>query len=1213
MAEERETIETKMWPSETSFISPSESKKSRLEENLAKENKRKREAWKEEDALMKEVDMMIEEARHSAAKEQGSDAAHSQWEVRVQTKVSELLASTSSRFVVSDLGRFLEDVLNDVEWQLESCRSGSTIGKRDLFPIPVSGIPRESHPNNPFLRATITALNSMYGRQAAEDYSGNKATERVVKRLAEVVREHPLLHEEIPPFTFDDFYSSKGLDYHGDEVQLARKVTWESIEPSLPKEVGSLDIRHFCTGGVLHYINNFTDFLIPKEQQLVCKSPRVMVENEDWLILAKGLVDRGLCEIKGKDSLYQVGGNVLHNGMFAVSKQEFQGNVEICRLIMNLKPVNSLCSSLTADTPSLPSVTLMTGFYLGEDEVLTLSSEDIRCFFYLFQVPREWTPFMSFGKRIPKEMVPDGLPNDEAYLCARVLPMGFINSVGIAQHIHRNVIKNSLGNFTAVIGGESEVRRDRPLPQGKDLFRVYLDNFDELQRVDKRLAERLAGEVSPLAQEVREAYLAGGLPRHPKKSVSQQLEGEVQGAWMDGVRGMVLAKPSKIVRYIRLALEVLGGGKASQKELQVIGGGLVYVSMYRRPALAGLNHLWRMIVDLDKKPKGIRVSLRREVVLEVARFLGLLPLMFMDFRLPFDTHVTASDASTTGGGVCVTHSLTPYGKLASEGLVRGDTYEGPHQCQILSIGLIDGISALRIALDGLQAPMVGHVSVELQPEARRVVESFFPDTEFLEDVNAVTDEVVKGWSLKYGTAGLVLVGSGPPCQGVSGLNADRRGALRDFRSRLFKHVPRIVKDVKRHFPWAQVHNLSENVASMDANDCGAMNEEYDDQPWFIDSCGISLARRPRLYWVSWELIAEPGVSLEEGSDHALPIKGQVTLKAEVNPKDFVEAGWELPNSQVLPTFTTARPSDKPLRKPAGLHLCEEHEVARWKADDHRYPPYQYRDVHTLANKNGERRPASVQEREAILGFPLNYTKQCMSKKDHDSSAHKDCRLSLLGNSWSVPVVAWILKNLLVRLGLIQPLSLQQLVDRFTPGKASSLQGLLLRPPVNHSTKSEDLKSALVQKLFGLTSLTGEDLMIHGESEAPVRFQRLRGSVPARLWRWKPVAGWKWKNMDEHINALELRAVFTCVKWRVEQLQQQNTRFVHLVDSLVSLHSLTRGRSSSRKLRRTVMKINSYLLASGLQGLWAYVDTKQNPADRPSRWAGSRKWVRKRQK
>lgn len=40
-----------------------------------------------------------------------------------------------------------------------------------------------------------------------------------------------------------------------------------------------------------------------------------------------------------------------------------------------------------------------------------------------------------------------------------------------------------------------------------------------------------------------------------------------------------------------------------------------------------------------------------------------------------------------------------------------------------------------------------------------------------------------------------------------------------------------------------------------------------------------------------------------------------------------------------------------------------------------------------------------------------------------------------------------------------------------------------------------------------------------------------------------------------------------------------------------------------------MRINSYLLASGLQPVWAYVDTKENPADRPSRWGVRKRWVK----
>lgn len=92
--------------------------------------------------------------------------------------------------------------------------------------------------------------------------------------------------------------------------------------------------------------------------------------------------------------------------------------------------------------------------------------------------------------------------------------------------------------------------------------------------------------------------------------------------------------------------------------------------------------------------------------------------------------------------------------------------------------------------------------------------------------------------------------------------------------------------------------------------------------------------------------------------------------------------------------------------------------------------------------------------------------------------------------------------------------------------------------------------------------------------------------------------------------LELRATLTSIKWRVERLHQLDVRCLHLVDSLVVLHSLTRGRSSSRKMRRTLMRVNSYLLASGLHPLWGYVDTDQNPADRPSRRGVIKRFVRR---
>ena len=123
----------------------------------------------------------------------------------------------------------------------------------------------------------------------------------------------------------------------------------------------------------------------------------------------------------------------------------------------------------------------------------------------------------------------------------------------------------------------------------------------------------ISGSPSSEVVSLREAYHECGLPRHPKKATEQQVQAEVQGAWLDGDAGALCAKPGKVAKYVALALQMLYSGSATQRELQVVGGGLVYIAMFRRPLLCRLNQLWRAIVDLDGKPSELKKPLRREV------------------------------------------------------------------------------------------------------------------------------------------------------------------------------------------------------------------------------------------------------------------------------------------------------------------------------------------------------------------------------------------------------------------------------------------------------------------------------------------------------------------------------------------------------------------------------------------------------------------------
>lgn len=744
---------------------------------------------------------------------------------------------------------------------------------------------------------------------------------------------------------------------------------------------------------------------------------------------------------------------------------------------------------------------------------------------------------------------------------------------------------------------EAELRKDREFSEHGTNWRVYLDNYDLLEKVVDSDVVTLEGTRAAGILALRHEYEKWGVPRNLKKSVERSRRCELQGATIDGQEGVAFPLEAKLVKYFSMALDLCQQVKATQKQWQVVCGGLVYISMFRRPLLGALNQVWQHILAFDRLRRRSLVT-PPECKLELLRFLGLIPLARLDFRLDMHEMVTCSDASQLGGGFCASERLTPLGGMVSQGALRGQVPESAGDLMVFSIGLFDGIGALRVALDVLGITVAGHVSVECNPSAQRVVESHYPGVEVVQSVQEIDQDMVRRWACHFSQCSMVVIGAGPPCQGVSGLNSDRKGALRDERSCLFKEVPRVRHLVQQAFPWCPVNVMMESVSSMDAADRRAMSEGYEGEPLYCDAGTMTWCHRPRLYWISWEV--EPG----EGAE--LDSTGEIITLKLVGHQDITEvirAGWHKEEEdRAFPTFTTSRPRPKAGRKPAGIHQCTLEELERWHNDDFRFPPYQYKQSNCLRNGAGEFRLPDVSERELMLGFPLHYTAMCLPKSQRKGTAYNDTRLTLLGNSWSVPVVAWILGQLFSWLGWIGAKSPQDILDACRPGTHPFVRGRLARLPLNPSRKVSDADPyTLACKLGNLVSIKGEDILLSTPTTQVAKFHRLRASVPAKMWKWGVIAGWKWRHGSEHINSLELRAVLTTLRWRIEKQKQVGCRMVHLVDSLVCLHALSRGRSSSRKLRRTMARVNALVLAGNVQVVWAYVHTDDNPADRPSRW------------
>ena len=285
-------------------------------------------------------------------------------------------------------------------------------------------------------------------------------------------------------------------------------------------------------------------------------------------------------------------------------------------------------------------------------------------------------------------------------------------------------------------------------------------------------------------------------------------------------------------------------------------------------------------------------------------------------------------------------------------------------------------------------------------------------------------------------------------------------------------------------------------------------------------------------------------SWQKGDDEGWETYDKVHLEAQVDGKAAFLPGWSLQEGCHLPTFTTSRPRTTPGRRPAGVEQCTEHELQRWYDDYYRFPPYQYRDSHGLWSKKGQWRRPSAEEREACMGFPIGYTRHCVVKAEQQGQEYEDTRMSMIGNSWHVGVVAWLLGQLTQKLGIARSMSVQDIVKATTPGNASDFPSMLIRPPHQGRLSAAELgaEQRLVAKCLGLASSKGEDLLVHAVSDPAPRYFRLRASVPGRLWHWREISGWRWRVTGEHIKPPGVAGNIYWYKMEGEQVQKVGGAF-----------------------------------------------------------------------
>ena len=239
----------------------------------------------------------------------------------------------------------------------------------------------------------------------------------------------------------------------------------------------------------------------------------------------------------------------------------------------------------------------------------------------------------------------------------------------------------------------------------------------------------------------------------------------------------------------------------------------------------------------------------------------------------------------------------------------------------------------------------------------------------------------------------------------------------------------------------------------------------------------------------------------------------------------------------------------------------------------------------------------------MLGFDVGYT--AVATKGSSPQDASDARAFLLGNSFSVYVVAWATQHILKEAGALSRLLLVQEFAHLGQCRETWEQGGSFEE--GPGCPDSDEARRLVLHYLSRAEKGGSDVRL--DCGLPYRPRGWpRSSLDPFVWRWRVVRSMAWpRGTQAHINVRELQAALAALRWRARKAARHSSRWLHLVDSQVVAAIVTKGRSSSRRLQPALKRWMATAIAADMYPIIGYVVSEDNPADEPSRrlWRGSR--------
>lgn len=317
------------------------------------------------------------------------------------------------------------------------------------------------------------------------------------------------------------------------------------------------------------------------------------------------------------------------------------------------------------------------------------------------------------------------------------------------------------------------------------------------------------------------------------------------------------------------------------------------------------------------------------------------------------------------------------------------------------LSLFDGMSCGMIAAERAGLKIDNYYASEIDKYAQIVSAANYPQIKRMGDVTKWHE-----WDIDWASVDLLIGGS--PCQGFS--FAGKQLAFDDPRSALFFEYVNILKFIQFHNP--NVKFLLENV-KMKKEHSDVISKNLGVEPLFINSNLVSAQNRQRYYWCNWS-VPQPedkGIMLSDilETEGVGVLKDRGSWRESKDKANCVDANyWKGVDNHAQRTMVST------LRE----HVLSEKALSRLERNKYSKPQLLPKKTGTLNTKNnsgqlsfdsgttlipfeGTLRKLTPIECERLQTVPDNYT-------NHVSNTQ---RYKMLGNCWTVDVIAHIFKSL----------------------------------------------------------------------------------------------------------------------------------------------------------------------------------------------------------